>query len=73
MKTNHQSGFIKAIIVIIIAIAILSYFGINMKAIWEFILKIWHNLLETPFKYLWDFWVQNIWTPFISSVNSLKQ
>ncbi len=71
-KYNQKSGFIKAIILIIIAIAILSYFGINMKAIWDFILDIWHKLLETPFKIVWDFWVGNIWTPFIESIKSLN-
>ena len=72
MKTNNQAGFIKAIILIIIAIAVLSYFGINMKDIWDFIQGVWHRLLETPFKYAWDFVLIKIWTPFIESVKSLN-
>lgn len=72
MKINRQAGFIKAIIIIIIAIAVLSYFGINMKEIWEFILKIWYRLLETPFKIVWDFMINKIWEPFLQSVNSLS-
>ncbi len=72
MKTNNQAGFIKGIILIIIAIALLSYFGINLKEIWEFILKVWHKLLETPFKMVWDFIIIKIWTPFLESINSLN-
>ena len=72
MKTNKQAGLIKNIILIIIAIAILSYLGINLKDIWEFLVKVWDNLLETPFKVLWDLWIDHIWTPFMNSINSLN-
>lgn len=72
MKTNKQAGLIKNIILIIIAIAILSYLGINLKDIWEFLVKVWDNLLETPFKILWDLWIDHIWTPFMNSINSLN-
>ncbi len=73
MNHKYQSGFIKTIILIIIAIAILNLvFGIDLKSIWDFIVKIWHNILETPFNYLWDLWIQYIWTPFINSVKSIN-
>lgn len=80
MKNNksHQEGIIKMIILIIIAIAVLSYFGINIKdfftspqakenfgLIWNFITNIWDNYLVEPSSYLWNIWVQYIWTPFI--------
>jgi hypothetical protein len=71
---NYQTnrGFIKSIIIIIVAIAILSYYGINLKDIWDFIVKIWDNFLVGPATYLWDLWVQYVWTPFMNSVNTVK-
>lgn len=72
MKINKQAGLIKNIILIIIAIAILSYLGINLKDIWNFLVNIWNDLLETPFKILWDMWIEHIWTPFMNSINSLN-
>lgn len=72
MKTNNQAGLIKNIILIIIAIAILSYLGINLKDVWDFLVGVWENLLETPFKILWDLWIEHIWTPFLNSINSLN-
>jgi hypothetical protein len=72
MKTNNQAGLIKNIILIIIAIAILSYLGINLKDVWQFLVGVWENLLETPFKILWDLWIEHIWTPFLNSINSLN-
>jgi hypothetical protein len=71
MKTNK--GFIKMIIVIIIAIAILAYYGINLKDIWNFILSIWNNFLLGPAEYLWNLWVQYIWTPFLGSLQSVQK
>jgi hypothetical protein len=72
-KINTQQGIIKTIIVIIIAIAILSYYNINLNDIWNFILGIWNNFLLTPASYLWNLWVQYIWTPFLNSVQSLQK
>ncbi len=73
MKTHTKSGgFIKAIILIIIAIAILSYYEINLKDIWLFIVKIWDLLLATPVKFVWHLWVDYIWQPFLNSVDSLN-
>lgn len=72
MKTNKQAGLIKNIILIIIAIAILSFLGINLKDILEFLVRVWNNLLETPFKALWDLWIEYIWTPFMNSVQSVN-
>jgi len=78
-KINKQQGLIKMIIVIVIAIVILSYFGLDLKNIWtsdqvqknlgyvwNLIVSIWHNYLSTPFEYLWGIWVTYIWTPFLS-------
>ena len=65
---NKQSGLIKMIIVIIIAIAVLSYYGFDIKNfftspqaqknfgyIWNFIKDVWFHYLAGPAHRLWDF------------------
>lgn len=76
---NKKGGLIKMIIVIIIAIAILSYFGVDIKNfftspqaqanfgyVWNFIKEVWNTYLATPAHYLWGIWVQYIWEPFMA-------
>lgn len=61
-----SAGFIKAIIVIVVALVALGFFGYNLKDIvnspdvkgnfayvWELLLKLW-NLLLTPLSWVWD-------------------
>lgn len=75
---NDQKGLIRTIIIIIIAIVILSYFGFDLKNIftseqvqknlsyvWNFIVNIWTNYLSVPFSYLWGIWVEYIWRPLL--------
>lgn len=71
-KYQTNRGFIKSIIIIIIAIAILSYYGIDLSDIWGFIVSVWNNILVGPATYLWNLWVQYVWTPFMNSVNSVQ-
>ena len=66
------------IIIIIIAIAILSWYGVDIKEfftseqaqknfgyVWDFLGDTWSNYLADPAMKLWDVWVQYIWTPFM--------
>ena len=71
----YKKGLIKAIIVIIIALIVLGYFGFNIKdivngptvqanlnAAWSFVLNIWNNYLAGPFNYIWNnFVVEVLW------------
>ena len=73
---NKQGGLIKMIIIIIIAIAILSYYGFDIKNfftspqaqknfsyVWDFIKDTWSNYLAEPAASLWGIWVQYVWIP----------
>jgi hypothetical protein len=75
---NKRAGLVKMIILIIIAIAILSYYGVNIKDfftsaqaqenfgfIWDFISGVWNNYLVEPASKLWGIWVQYLWGPFM--------
>jgi hypothetical protein len=76
-KTKEQ-GLIKAIILIVIAIAILSWYGVDIKEffmseqvqknfgyVWNFIKDIWSEYLAEPASKLWGIWLQYIWAPFM--------
>lgn len=64
---------IKTIIIIVIALVILGYFGFNvtdivntptvqsnLHAAWDFALKIWTNYLAAPLIFFWDKFVIGI-------------
>lgn len=62
-----QEGFIKAIVLIVILLIILGYFGYNVEEIinspivqknldyaWNFTKFVWTNYLETFFEFVWN-------------------
>ena len=80
-----KRGLIKTIIVIVIALIILGYFGFNIGDIingptvqanlhgaWDFISKIWNDYLSVPFVFVWDKIVVGIlWKLVQSGLSSL--
>jgi len=78
--TPTNKGLIKMIIVIVVALLILSYFGFNLRSLADspttqenfhyainFIVDIWNNYLKTPVMYLWnDIFIKLIWTPALN-------
>jgi hypothetical protein len=79
MKNNKEAGLIKMIILIVIAIAILSWYGVDIKEFimseqfqknWgyviNFIKDIWSDYLAAPAHYLWGIWVTYLWDPFMN-------
>lgn len=78
MKNNK--GFIKTVIVIVIALIVLGYFGFNIDSIlkgqtvqanlntaWSFVLKIWNNYLAAPVIFVWDKFVVGVLWKLIQS------
>ena len=70
---KYKQGLITTIIVIVIALIILGYFGFNIKSIisgptvqsnlnntWDFVMKIWNNYLAGPVIYIWDKFVVGV-------------
>ena len=79
---NKQGGLIKLIIIVVIAIAILSYYGFDIKNfftspqaqknfgyVWNFITESWTNYLAEPASKLWGICVQYVWTPLINMIS----
>jgi len=69
------------IILIIIAVAVLSYFRIDIKDfftseqfqknigyIWSFIKDTWNNYLAAPVGVVWGIWIKYVWTPLVAII-----
>ena len=84
-KVPKNRGLVRTVIVIIIALLILSYFGLNIRAIvnspaghenftyvQELMLKVWNNYLKVPVMYLWHIFIDLIWNPAIENLTKIK-
>lgn len=83
MKT--QKGFIKWILIIIIALIVLGYFGIDVREVIEspatqnnlnyaerIVSNVWHNYLKEPATYLWGIFVKYIWGTAVNNLEKMK-
>ena len=78
---------IRLIILIIVGIAVLSYFGVSMRSIiesdsfqenfsyvWNSGEYLWNNHLAGPARYLWyDVFMKVIWSAFLENMNRIKE
>ncbi len=85
-KIPHNQGFIRTIILIVVALLILSYFGLNIRDIvnspagrdnfsftQEIMINVWNNYLKKPVTYLWnDIFLDLIWNPAIEALTKIK-
>lgn len=66
-RNNKKGGFIKLILLIVIALVVLGFFGYNLKDIidsptvkenlvyvWGLAVKFWNAFLATPANWVWD-------------------
>ena len=76
----YKKGLIKTIIIIMIALIVLGYFGFNigdiinsptvqanLHIVWDLVLKIWNNYLAGPCLYVWDKFVVGVLWKLIQS------
>jgi hypothetical protein len=83
MKSNR--GLIKLLILILIALLVLGYYGIsvrqavqnpttqdNVSYIWNGTVTVWNDYLKAPAAYLWKIFVNDIWTPAIYNLENIK-
>lgn len=82
MRQNRATGFIKAIILIVIALIALGYFGFrlddifsreavqhNLSAAWSFLKLVWNDYLARPALWVWNtIIVEFIWNNLRSIV-----
>ncbi len=86
-KKSQDRGFLKMIILVVIAILILSYFGFNIKDIaesetsksnfsyvWGFLSYVWNTFLVTPASFVWNVIVVGIfWNKLVLPVIALLE
>lgn len=73
------------IILIVIALLILGYFGINLRSVvnspttqdnfsyvWNNVVDVWNNYLKVPATYLWGIFVNLIWSPAINNIQHIN-
>src|SRR3989304_353060 len=84
---NKQGGFIKLIVLIVVAILVLGYFNIrirdiaekpetkdNISYVTEISSKAWHSYLSKPVLYFWNnIFVGILWSAFINNFDLIKQ
>ncbi|HEY4479377.1 MAG TPA: hypothetical protein VI981_03425 [Candidatus Paceibacterota bacterium] len=72
---NRQRGLVKLVIVIVIGLIVLGYFGLDLKEIlqkpvvhnnlvyvWNFIVIVWNRFIEAPATWIWrEIFIEIIW------------
>jgi len=83
---NNKGGFIKWIIIFIIFIIIISYFGLDLRAIvespqtqgnlgyvWSLVAGVWNNYLANPVLYFWNnIFIDLLWESFVDNLERIK-
>ncbi len=81
----EHGGFIKIILIVVIALIVLGYFGLNIGDIlaspvvkenlawfWDFLTNVWTTYLSGPAHWLWDNLIRVLWDLFIEGVGNIK-
>ncbi len=85
-KTDNRGGLLRMVIYIIVILLILSYFGLNIRAIvnsptgqdnftyvQQLMVDTWNGYLKKPVLYLWnDIFLDLIWNPAIDNLQKIK-
>lgn len=83
---NNNGGFVKWILLILIAIIVLSYLGFDLRAIvesegtqnnlmyvWGIGVIVWYEYLSQPVLYFWhNIFIDLLWESFIENMERIK-
>ncbi len=83
---NDNRGLIKWIVIILIAVIVLSYFGFDLRAIiesdatqsnleypWGIGVLIWNNYLSQPILYFWhNIFIDLLWNSFVDNMERIR-
>ena len=89
MQKNSTRGFIRlrTILIAIVIILIISFFGIDLKKltenpttqnnfryVWSGVTYVWDSYLRTPLSYVWNnIFIDLIWEPSYYALSQLKK
>ncbi|MEI6057748.1 MAG: hypothetical protein WCQ60_02135 [bacterium] len=84
MKQNNR-GIVMAIVVVVIAILILSYYGFSIRStvespvtqnnfsyVWGGVVYTWDTYLKAPAAYIWNIFVNDIWNPSLADIRKIN-
>jgi hypothetical protein len=82
---NTQQGFIKMVILIVIGLIILGYFGFDIRKAIESpvarsnieyakdaVVYVWNTYMKGPAEYLWHIFIDLIWGPALENLKKMK-
>ncbi|HXK39343.1 MAG TPA: hypothetical protein VJ837_00720 [Candidatus Paceibacterota bacterium] len=80
-----EAGFVKIILLIVVGLVVLGYFGINIADVlaspvvrdnlayaWDVTLRVWDSYLQVPAEWLWDNVLRLIWELFTNGLEDLR-
>ncbi len=80
-----NQGLIKMVILFILGIIVLGYFGISIKAVmqketvhdnlsyvWDLTKYVWERYLATPASYLWNIFYNLLWRSFVENAERIR-
>ncbi len=84
---NQGFGVIGFIIILIIAVIVLGYFGISLRTLfgggtttrdnldyaWQMIKYVWDNYLTVPAYYVWNIFYNLLWRSFVENAERIRQ
>jgi len=83
--SSPKQGLIKTLIIILIAILVLSYFGFDIKKTVEsemtqknigyvkaLTITLWNTYLKNPATKAYDFYIEYFWTPALRNLTNLR-
>ncbi len=81
-----NQGFIRFIILLIIAVIVLGYFGISLRTLFgggtvrdnfayarQIIKYVWNTYLAGPAQYLWNIFYNLLWRSFVENAERIRQ
>jgi hypothetical protein len=86
-KSAGENGFVKMIIILVIALLVLSYLGFDLKStvesqttksnfgyVWGYTKAFWDKYLQTPAEWLWqNIIIDIVWRAFNEGLQLLKK
>jgi len=83
---NDNRGLVKWILIVVIAVIILSYFGFDLRSIveadatqdnlgyvWGGVVMVWNEYLSTPVLYFWhNIFIDLLWDSFVENMERIK-
>lgn len=81
---NTNKGFVQIILIIVIVLVALGYFGLNLREIidspavsdnlsyfWNGVVYVWDHFLAGPVIYLWGILKNLLWGAFVNNIQSI--